>query len=79
MERQEEGMILDLKESQELCDWLLQRGLCLDETACVLGDLACGDTFAIALLKVFNHRRKNNMEKNNENIFSNAWSNPITL
>lgn len=71
-------IILDLKESQELCDWLLQRGLGLGEAACVLGDLACGDTLYIALLKVFNHR-KSNMEKLHENQFSNDWSNPITL
>lgn len=71
-------MILDLKESQELCDWLLQRGIGLDEAACVLGDISCGDTLAIALLKVFNHR-KSNMEKKHENLFSNDWGNPITL
>jgi hypothetical protein len=78
MERQEEGMILDLKESQDLCDWLLQRGISLDEAACIIADISCGDTFCIALLKVFNHR-KSNKEKIHENIFSNAWSNPITL
>lgn len=68
-------MILDLKESKELCDWLLQRGITLSEAACVLGDLSTGDTLCIALLRVFNHRK----EKSNENQFANDWGNPITL
>lgn len=68
-------MNLDLKESQDLCDWLLQRGITLSEAACVLGDLTAGDTFCLALLKVFNHRK----EKSNENKFANDWGNPITM
>lgn len=71
-------IVLDLKESQELCDWLLERGVSLDEAACVLGDLTCGDTFGIALLKVFKHR-KLNLEKRNEKDISYDWGNPITL
>jgi len=51
-------MILDLDESKELCDWLMERGLGLGECAWVLADLACGDSFAIALIKVFNQRQK---------------------
>ncbi len=50
-------MILDIEESKELCDWLLGRGLGLGECAHVLCDLTCGDTLAIALLKVFKHRQ----------------------
>ncbi len=50
-------MHLSIEESQNICDWLLDRGLGLGECACVLGDLECGDSFALALLKVFNERK----------------------
>lgn len=70
-------MILDLKESKELCDWLLDRGLGLCEAAWVLGDLACGDSLAIALLKVFKER-KLKLEAIHAKNPINDWGNPIT-
>lgn len=70
-------MILDLAESKELCDWLLERGLGLDDAAYVLCDLACGDSLGIALLKVFKHRQLKLEETNAKNNMSD-WGNPIT-
>lgn len=70
-------MILDLKESKELCDWLLDRGLGLGEAAWVLADLACGDSLAIALLKVFKDR-KLKLEAIHAKNTINDWGNPIT-
>lgn len=70
-------MILDLNESKELCDWLLDRGLGLGEAAWVLGDLACGDSLAIALLKVFKER-KLKLEAIHEKNPINDFGNPIT-
>lgn len=57
-EQKENRMILDLKESQDLCDWLIERGLGLVEAAMVICDIACGDSLCIALIKVFNHRKE---------------------
>jgi len=70
-------MILDVEESKELCDWLMERGLGLGETAHFLCDLGCGDTFAIALMKVFKHRQ-NLMEKLHAKKPIPDWGNPIT-
>lgn len=72
MEKQKEGrMILDLEESLELCDWLLEKGIGLGEAAHVICDLACGDSFAIALLKVFKHRQLKLEEIHAKNPLSN--------
>lgn len=65
-------MILDIKESQELCDWLLQRGLALSECADLLMNLGCGDTFAMALFKVF-LKRKELLEERDEKFNSYDW------
>ena len=69
-------MILSIEESQNLCEWLLDRGLGLGECACVLGDLECGDSFALALLKVF-HERKLKMESIHAQNDPIDWGNPI--
>jgi hypothetical protein len=69
-------MILDLPQSQDLCDWLLQRGLGLGECAWVLADMQSGDSFALALLKVFETRKKQ-MEKVHEKDPVPDWGNPI--
>lgn len=70
-------MILDLNESKELCDWLLDRGLGLGEAAWVLADLTCGDSLAIALLKVFKER-KLKLEAIHAQVPISDWGNPIT-
>ena len=62
-------MILSIEESQSLCEWLQDRGFEMGECACVLGDLECGNSFALALLKVFNERKRKN------NVVD--WGNPI--
>lgn len=69
-------MILDLAESKELCDWLLDRGVTLGEAAYVLCNLACGDSLGIALLKMFKHRQLKQEENNAKNNLSD-WGNPI--
>ena len=58
-------MNLDLKTKQELCDWLMQRSLDLGEAAHVIAYFEGGDSFEIALLKVFQHR-KNMMEEKDQ-------------
>ena len=70
-------MILDLKESQEMCDWLIERGLGLGECAYVLCDLACGDSFDISLLKVFKQRELK-LEAANAKANVIDWGCPIT-
>ena len=70
-------MILDIDESKELCDWLMERGVGLGEAAHFLCDLGCGDSFAIALLKVFKQRQYN-LEKINAKKSFNDWGSPIT-
>lgn len=69
-------MILELDESMKLCDWLMERGLGLGEAAVVLADIACGDTLAIALLRVFKGR-KILQEKTYEKNTIPDWGNPI--
>jgi hypothetical protein len=69
-------MILELDESMKLCDWLIEKGLGLGEAAIVLNEIGCGDTLAIALLKVFKARKilqEKTYEKNNMP----DWGNPI--
>lgn len=70
-------MILSIKESLDLCDWLLARGLGLGECAALLGDIECGDTFTLALLKVFVERSKK-LEALNEKCPIPDWGCPIT-
>ncbi len=65
-------MILDIKESQELCDWLIQRGLGLGEAAYVLCDISLGDPLGLALVKTFNRRKDHDKSSNID------WGNPIT-
>ncbi len=78
MEKQEKNsMILSVEESLDLCDWLLERGIELDECACILCELNCGETFALSLLRVFN-RRKEKMEKQNDKTNRPDWGSPIT-
>lgn len=71
-------MILDLKESKELCDWLMRRGLGLGECAHVLCSLGSGDSFAIALLKVFEKRKQKYEEIHAKNTMPDFWGDPIT-
>ena len=49
-------MTLTIKENQELCDWMLEKGLRMSEAAGLLCNLECGDTFPLALAKVFRNR-----------------------
>ncbi len=49
---------MELNEAKELCDWLIDKGLGVGECADFLMSLGCGDTFAIALFKVFEDRKK---------------------
>ncbi len=65
-------MNLDLKTSQELCDWLLQRGLKLSEAANVLCDLTSGHSFGVALVNVFS-LRNNQLEKAYDKVRIYDW------
>lgn len=77
MEEQEGNrMILDLKESQELFDWLLQRGLNLGEAAYVLCDIISGHSLGVALVKVWEYRNLLKEGKDESSVFD--WGNPIT-
>lgn len=62
-------MIFEIEEAKSHCDWLLDRGLGLGECANVLCDMQCGDTFSLALLKVFKHR---------SDLLDRRWDIPIT-
>lgn len=79
MEKQEKHfMILTIEENMQMCDWLIQKGLCLAECATVLVNIECGNTFAFALSKVFIERTKK-MEEMDEEFDSFDWGSPITL
>ncbi len=69
-------MYLTLEENLKLCDWLLEKGLGIGECACLLCDLESGDTFALALLKVF-HERKLNLDSIHDKNNVVDWGNPI--
>lgn len=78
MEKQEKGhMILSITENLDLCDWLMERGLGLGECACILCELECGSTFALALARVF-QRRKHLAEEIHEKATPPDYGNPIT-
>ncbi len=78
MEKQEKNnMILSITENLDLCEWLMERGLGLGECACVLCELECGDTFALALARVFS-RRKQIAEKMHEKTNQPSWDSPIS-
>lgn len=70
-------MKLDLKESQELFDWLMQRGLTLSESAYVLTCISCGDSLGLAFMKLFDHKEKN-MERLYDKTSNSDWGNPLT-
>lgn len=70
-------MIFHIEEAKTHCDWLLSRGLGLGECAHILADLECGDTFALALMKVFKNRQ-DQLEKIHEKLNAHDWGSPIT-
>lgn len=59
-------MIMSIEASKDLMDWMVSRGLGLGEAARVLGWMECGDTFALALMRVF-HSREQMLESLHEN------------
>lgn len=61
-------MTLDLKESKDLCDWLIDKGLGIAEAAEVLYNLGCDDNLGIALVKVF-EKRRTKLKEMNEKCF----------
>lgn len=69
-------MIINVEESKCLCEWLLQRGLGIGECAQFLANMECGDTFAVALMKVFN-KRKEKLEEIQSKICMTNWNNPV--
>jgi hypothetical protein len=74
--KEKDRMILSITENLDLCEWLMERGLGLGECACVLCELECGDTFALALARVFT-RRKQLAEKMHEKTDKTDWGSPI--
>jgi hypothetical protein len=50
-------MILNLFDSIELCDWLVDKGLSLEEAAHVLIEITMGDPLSVALMKIFDKRK----------------------
>lgn len=70
-------MIFEIEEAKRHCDWLMEKGLGLGECATFLGNMDCGDTFSIALLKVFINRQ-DKLEKIHGKITSSDWGSPIT-
>lgn len=70
-------MILSIEEGEELIDWLMDKGLGLGECAYMMCNMERGDSFSIALLKVFNERKKKLDTISNKNYFS-ACCNPAT-
>jgi hypothetical protein len=70
-------MIFEVEEAQKLCDWMLDRGLGLGECAYMLSHMECGDTFALALFKVFKNRELKT-ERLHERFNARDWGNPIT-
>jgi hypothetical protein len=75
--KEKDRMILSIAENLDLCEWLIERGLGLDECACVLCEMECGDTFALALARVF-QRREKLKEKLHEKTNQPSWDNPLT-
>ncbi len=67
-------MIIEINEAKELCDWLIQRNVGIGEAAQMLCNIELGDSFALALLKVFIERKKL-MEKLHEKTPVD-WGNP---
>jgi hypothetical protein len=63
-----------LCQSLELCEWLVTKGLGMGECAHLITDMEIGDSFGMALLKVF--KRRELMEKQNEK--STDWGVPLT-
>ena len=70
-------MILPNEECQQLCDWLIEKGLGLGECALFLSNIELGDSFALALLKVFIERKKQ-LEAIHEKKTIHDWGSPIT-
>jgi hypothetical protein len=71
-------MTLTIEESLTVCTWLMERGLGLEECACILCDMECGDTFALSLIKVF-LKREQYKEKVDERFKDVDWGNPVVL
>lgn len=65
--------IATLQQNLDLCEWLIENGLDLEECAFLIGDLECGDTFPLALLKVF----KNRKERKEVKYPVPSWDNPL--
>lgn len=64
---------MPLSQSCELCEWLVGKGLRMDECAHLITDMELGDSFGMALLKVSKRR-----EVDKQNEITNDWGLPIT-
>lgn len=69
--------IISKEEAKELTEWLIEKGLGLGECAYMMCNMECGDTFALALLKVFNERKQKMEALNAKNPLSD-WGCPLT-
>ena len=74
--QKEDRMILTIEENLSVCEWLMERGLGLGECACLLCEMECGETFALALRRVF-LRRQQYKEKIDEKSKDTDWGNPV--
>lgn len=64
---------LSLPQSVELSDWLVDKGLGMGECAHLITDIELGDSFGMALLKVF--KRREVLERSHEKVVD--WTMPI--
>ena len=68
---------MDLHESKELIDWLMEKGLDLQDSAAVLCYITCGSTLGVSILNVFIDKNRKE-EKTREKYSIPDWGNPIT-
>lgn len=67
---------MDLEESKELIDWLMEKGLDLQDSAAVLCYITCGSSLGVSILNVFIDKKKE--ENKREKYSIPDWGNPIT-
>ena len=51
-------MIMSIDGSRDVIDFLLEKGLTFSESVTVISNMECGDTFALAITRVFRERER---------------------
>ncbi len=72
-----ESLVLDLEDSKDLLEWLMNNGLSLKESAEVIAEMKYGVSLSFAIINIF-RRRKETTGAIKDVYKVNNWGDPVT-